>query len=236
MSIFHHPVEVDVHDVDFNGIARMSSVMRYIQSAAQAQLSSNGMTYETLYGMKRAFILSRIKIELDAPVKAYEKLVASTFPCESRGYSFLRCYSLQKGDVRIARAASVWALVDVESRSLVRVNDFELGLALHEPLELSIDRFRLPSELTEVGTYTVGYGVTDQNKHMNNTAYPDIYSTYLPLDGAMIRSITVNYANEAPYGDVLRVFRAKVNDRYYFRTVRSDGAVNSEAELGIVPI
>lgn len=236
MSVFLHPVEVDVHDVDFNGIARTSAVMRYIQSAAQSQLTANGMTYEALYGMKKAFILSRIRIELDAPLRAYDKLIASTFPCESRGYSFLRCYTLEKDGVRIARAASVWALIDVEERSLVRVNDFELGLTLHEPLDLSLNRFRLPSELTEVGTYTVGYGMTDQNKHMNNTAYPDIYSTYLPLDGARIKSITINYANEAPYGEVLKVFRAKLGEKYYFRTLRADGAVNSEAEIEITAI
>ena len=58
---FRKNIEVDAHDVDFNGIARMSSLMRYIQSAAQDQLTANGMSYNQLKEMKRAFILSKIK-------------------------------------------------------------------------------------------------------------------------------------------------------------------------------
>ena len=34
--------EVDVHDVDFNGVCRASSLMKYIQSTAQLQLTENG--------------------------------------------------------------------------------------------------------------------------------------------------------------------------------------------------
>ena len=32
--------EVDVHDVDYNGIAKTSSIMKYIQTAAQYQLTA----------------------------------------------------------------------------------------------------------------------------------------------------------------------------------------------------
>ncbi len=236
MSVFKRTLEVDVHDVDFNGVAKASSIMRYMQATAQLQLTANGMTYEALYDRKRAFILSKIRIEIDEAVRAYERLNATTFPCESRGYSFLRCYGIERDGVRVARAASVWALVDVETRGLVKVDDFDLGLTTHEPLDLTPSRFRLPSELLEVGYYKVGYGVTDQNKHMNNTAYPDMYSSFLPLDGARIRSITVNYLNEAPIGENLKVLCAKADGKYYFRTTREDGKINSEAEIEITAI
>ena len=50
--------EVDVHDVDFNGVAKTSSIMKYIQSAAQCQLTEGGMSYDNLKSNNRAFILS----------------------------------------------------------------------------------------------------------------------------------------------------------------------------------
>ena len=62
--IFKNDITVDIHDVDYNGVARLSSLMRYIQSAAQNQLTENGMSYEDLRDKyHRAFLLSRIKIE-----------------------------------------------------------------------------------------------------------------------------------------------------------------------------
>ena len=66
---------------------------------------------------------------------------------------------------------------------------------------------------------------------MNNTRYPDIYATFMPMDGMRIAEITINYANEAPEGDILTVYRGKANGYYYFRTVRTDGKTNSEAEI-----
>lgn len=230
---FRSELVTDIHDVDHNGVVRLSSLMKYIQSAAQTQLTLNGMSYDELKDMKRAFILSRIKMEFTEPVRAYEKVTAVTYPCESRGYSFLRCYALEKNGRTIGRAVSMWALIDTETRALVKVNDFELGLETHEPHSLALSRFTMPSAAREVGTYTVNYGDLDQNCHMNNTRYPDMYSNFLPLDGKRIMSMSINYQNEAPRGERLRVERADGVDgcTFYFRTLREDGKVNTEAEI-----
>ena len=229
---YRYNLEVDVHDVDHNGVARLSSLMRYIQTAAQSQLTENGMSYDQLRSMHRAFLLSRIKMEFTESIRAYDPLTAISYPCESRGFSFLRCYELERDGVTVGRAVSVWALIDTETHQLIKVSDFDLGLEIREPHGLSLDRFHLPSDLVEVGTYKVNYGDTDQNRHMNNTRYPDMYSNFLPLEGKRIRSISITYQNEAPMGETLRVFRASGPDgSYYIRTVREDGKVNSEAEI-----
>ena len=228
--------EVDVHDVDYNGVAKTSSIMKYIQTAAQCQLTESGMSYDNLKANNRAFILSRVKLEVLKPLRAYTPLTAITYPCESRGYSFLRCYELESDGEIVARAVSVWALIDTESRSLVRVNDFNLGLPTRPPNELVLRTTKLPSTLIDIGGYGVHYGDVDQNRHMNNTKYPDMYSNFLPLQNKMIRSITINYSNEAQIGEKLRVQRAEENGYYYFRTVRSDGKVNSEAQIELCDI
>ncbi len=228
---FKTDITVDIHDVDYNGVARLSALMKYIQGAAQTQLTMNGMSYDELKSKNKAFILSKIKMEFTEAVHAYDKLSAVTYPCDSRGYSFLRCYALEKNGRTIGRAVSVWALVDTETRSLIRVDNFDLGLETHDPHELSLTRFMLPAEIEAVGTYTVNYGDIDQNNHMNNTKYPDMYSNFLPLDGRRIRSMSINYLNEAPRFEKLRVERIYSNGMYYFRTLREDGKVNTEAEI-----
>ena len=165
---------VDVHDVDYNGVARASSVLKYMQSAAQAQLTENGMSYNELYERKRAFILSRMKLEIKKPLCSDTPVTAITFPCDSRGFSFLRCYALEQDGETVAKAASLWALIDTDTHGLVRVGDFELGLPTLPPHDVILGRMKLPSSLREVGEYTVHYGEIDRNRHMNNTRYPDI--------------------------------------------------------------
>lgn len=236
MSYYKTELHADIHDIDYNGVARTSAIMKYIQTSAQLQLTENGLSYDYLKNQKRAFILSKIRIDISESVRAYDRLTAETFPCESRGYSFLRCYRLLRGDEVIARAASVWALIDTENRSLVRVNDFNLNLPTLPPLDLSIGHISLPGELMRVGAYHVNYEATDQNGHMNNTRYPDMYSNYLPLDGKRIKTIAINYMKEAPMGEKLDVFRAKLDGSYYFKTVRADGEINTIAEITLSDI
>ena len=236
MLFYKKSIEVDIHDIDFNGVARASALMKYIQNSAQSQLTDSGLSYDSLKSKKRAFLLSRIKMEFADSVRAYEKLNAITFPCDSRGYSFLRCYSLERDGVTIGRAVSVWALIDTDTRGLVKVSDFELGLETYAPLDITLTRIALPSEMIEVGSYRVTYGMIDQNNHMNNTVYPDMYSTFLPLEKKRIESISIAYLNEAPAGENLTVMRGCFDGIYYFRTIREDGKINSEAEIHLCDI
>ncbi len=236
MQDFRTDLTVDVHDVDFNGVARASALMKYIQSAAQMQLTEHGMSYDSLKKQNKAFILSKIKLEFTESPKAYEPLTAITFPCNSRGYSFLRCYKLKRDGFTIGRAVSVWALVNTQTHGLVRVNDFDLGLETYDPLDIPLSRIVMPRELSDVGTYTVTYGDTDQNLHMNNTKYPDMYSNFLPMDKKRIESITISYLNEAKLGEVLKVLRGECNGLYYFRTVCQNGKINTECEIKLSDI
>ncbi len=236
MNGFRTNIIVDVHDVDFNGVARTSALMRYIQTAAQNQLTENGMSYDHLKERKRAFLLSRIKMEFFETIRAYQPLTAISFPCHSRGFSFLRCYELRRDDIIVGQAISMWALIDTDTHSLVKVNDFDLGLDLYDPLEIPMPRILIPHNIEFAGNYTVNYDDVDQNNHMNNTRYPDMYSNFLNLENKRIQSITINYMNEAPAKDTLKVEKAKLNGLYYFRTTRSDGKVNTEAEIKLCDI
>ena len=236
MKPFKIFTEVNTHDVDFNGIAKTSSILRYLQSAAQSQLSANDMSYDALIKRKRAFILSRITLEILKPIREAAPLVAISFPCESRGYSFMRCYGLEADGEPVARAISVWALLDTDTRALVKASDFDLSLPCLPPIDLALEHIRLPKAMTEVGRYGVHYGDVDRNMHMNNTKYPDMYSNFLPMRGKMIKRISINYANEARVGECLSVHAANDGDIYYFRTIKEDNSINSEAKLELVDI
>ena len=236
MNTFKKAIEVDIHDVDFNGVCRMSSLMQYIQSAAQTQLTENGMSYENLKEKNRAFIITKIKLEFTDTVRAYDRLVAETFPCISRGFSFIRCYALYREEKMIGRAISVWALVDTETRRLVRVNDFDLNLPTYEAWDIELSYFRMPDTLKKVGIYTVSYADLDQNMHVNNTRYADIFSNFIPLNNKRIDSITINYVNEAKFKDELDVYAELTDGVYYVRSVCKDGKTNAEAEIHVTDI
>jgi acyl-ACP thioesterase len=194
------------------------------------------MSYDELKDRGVAFIISRIKAEFYEPVRTYDSLDVYTYPCDSRGYSFIRCYEIKRNGAPVGRAISVWALVDIGTRSLIKVNDFELGLETKEALDLTLNPTRMPDTICEVGKYTVRYSDIDRNNHINNTKYSDIYANFLPMKNARIAEITISYVNEAVFGEELTVFRAEADGYYYLRTVKSDGKINSEAKIRLEQI
>ena len=236
MNYFSTKIKVDDHDIDYNGVVRAGALMRYIQSSAEEQLKGNGMSYNELKAANRAFILSKIKLEFDESVSSGEILHAETFPCHSKAYSFIRCYRLIKDERVIGRAVSVWALVNTETRSLVKVNDFELGLETYSPLDLPLERIVMPKELSLVGKYSVNYADIDRNRHMNNTRYPDMLCDFMPdMNGKRMSRVTMSFLGEAALGHVLTVLRGERDGVYYFRTVDGD-RVCLEAEVEVVEI
>ena len=223
---------VDVHDLDYNGVARASSILKYLQTSAERQLTDGGMSYDRLYNEhKRAFLLSRVRLDIRKPLYAFAPYRAITYACESRGFTFLRCYRLESRGETVAEAISVWGLINTETHALVRVNDFELGLETAAAPDLLPTRFKLPSILRDVGGYGVHYGDLDQNRHMNNTRYPDMYANFLDMRGKMISSITISYQTEAAIGERMRIEHAENGGEHYFRALRGDGKVNSEARI-----
>jgi hypothetical protein len=63
-----------------------------------------------------------------------------------------------------------------------------------------------------------------------------MYSTFLPLVGKRIHTISINYRNEAPMGSLLSVQYCESSGAHYFRTVREGCIVNSEAKIILADI
>ncbi|MBP3308342.1 MAG: hypothetical protein IJY01_03695 [Clostridia bacterium] len=235
-SKYSYELVTDIHDMDFNGVAKTSSVLRYIQTAAQNQLTENGLSYDNLISRGLAFIISRMKLEIYKPIFVYDRLMATSFPCHSKGFIFPRCYTLRRDGEIIARASSSWALINTETHSLVRTSGFTLPIETSDPLDMDMMHERFPDGLKTVGTYTVSYQDLDQNRHLNNTKYADMFSNFLPLDMRRIASIDISYKSEARWKEALTVLRADAGEKTYIRTVKPDGSINAEAIVTLADI
>lgn len=232
--IYRHSFTVNSHSCDYNGIVRPSAVMTYLQEAANLQIKACGPTYEEMKAAGQFFVLSRIGVTLSSPLYAYEDLVAETWAAPSRGFSFFRCHRLLRGDVTVCEATSVWALIRTEDHRPLRVTEYRPNFE-EEPMNdfPMPDRIRLSREgLSPLGKYTVRYADTDQNEHMNNTAYANMLCGFLDLHGKYVNRFSINYFQEAPLGTKLEIFgETGEAGEHLFRSVREDGETNVEASF-----
>ncbi len=229
---------INSHDCALNGIVKPSAILRYMHETANLQMLNCGPSNDELRADNKAFILSKVNLSLYGSLHAFDYIKAETWAVESRGVSFYRCSRVWHGEELVAEMVAVFALVDIETKRLCKVNEIEFGFD-SEPNALELDlpsRFKIPQEidLRLQGEYNVRYRDTDMNMHMNNTNYLDVFCDYLPdMKNHRVITALISYQAEAPLGSTIKVYRGKDDDAYYFRTIRDDGKVNAESLIMI---
>ena len=218
------------HDTDATRIVRPTQLLVYMQETSNAHLDSTGHNLDRLRDEHSlAFLLSKTKIALYAPLYAHEQIRVETFTAESRAFGFNRYYRILRGDEVVAAADTTWALIDLNSRQLCKADAFDFGFE-HEP---SLD-IGLPhtGELELLGERRIVYSDLDYNMHMNNTRYADMLCDFMPLeDVPAIKGMSLSYLHEAAFGDVIKIYAKKSDGRYSFRTVNQNGVTCLEAEV-----
>lgn len=225
-------------DVGHNRLTRPAAVLRYLQEAAVHQMLTEGPSYRELFEQGRAFLLSRVNLQLYLPLYEYETVTAQTWACAEHGVSFGRSYRLLRGEDVVAEAVATWALVDVNTGDLVKVEESGLRYGWDEPLPLSA-RFVLPRvPLMPVAQRTVLYEDVDCNGHLNNTRYPDWLCNVIPdVDDRRVTGVRIQYAAEAKLGETVTILRGEADDgaTHVFETRRADGSCNVRAVITTTP-
>ncbi len=232
---------VNANDVDRNNVVSASSLLRYMQDAANSQMEADGPSYMELMNAGLSFVLSRIRLSSYRPLASHDDIVVQSWACESRGAQFYRCYQILHDGVIVAEGASAWALCSIRDRKIHRVNEYEMHYGQDEMLELDLpQRFRIPEDvnLTLTGERTVEYADIDMNGHMNNTRYPDVLCSFLGTDmkGQRVISMGISFLSEAPLGETLKFYTGQSDGVHYVRTVRENGLTNVNAEILLEPI
>lgn len=239
--------EVSSHDVDVNNHIKPSSLQRYMMEAAMCQMRDRKPTYAELFVQNQAFILARVTIEVLHQISQFALIEVQTWACPSKGAAFVRCFEVYCGDVLMARAHTVWGVVNTETKMLWKVDQVDISAyECEEALDMDLPtRFRIPRDLMleSVGTKTVLYGETDMNMHMNNTYYMDVLWNYIPdILNKEITSICLRYYTEAPLGADMQIQMEKLteplaedkaaDETWCFKTFVA-GDLNLEAMVGV---
>ncbi|MBQ7321506.1 MAG: hypothetical protein IJW99_05370 [Clostridia bacterium] len=238
--IYTEPFQVRWHDTDFNLVATPSSLLTFMQETANRHLEHLGTPLDEMRTTKQmGFILSKLALQVYAPLHAYDHIHVETWVGDDRGFRFHRAFRILRDEETIAEALSVWALIRLTDHSLARVEDFDAPF-LPEPLPaLKVPaRIRFPlTPLTERGTRTVRYSDADYNEHMNNTRYPNMMCDFLPdMHGKYVSSLSLSYVNEAHLGETLRGYACEDGDAWYVRTLRESGETNAEARITLADL
>ena len=226
------------HDTDAMRLVKPTAMLVYMQETSNKHMQKCGPSLDELRDRERlAFILSKTRMKLYRPLYAFEDIEVQTWTCPAHGLSIPRFYRILRNGELIAEADTTWALLNIDTKTLVRAEECTAYGFEDEPMpQLTLPtRFKLPkgAELKSCGIRRIVYSDLDYNMHMNNTKYTDMLCDFIDPQGIpKIGGIILSYLNEAAFNDELDVLCAYEDESYYFRTVsKTTGKVCLEAQL-----
>ena len=234
ITVWSEQLRVSAHDTDINDNVRPSAMLRYMQEAAVLEFHNTKPSIEQMRRENhKTYLLSRLSMRIYRPLGAYEYITAQSWACPSRHSTFIRCGQVLHGNELVAQLHSTWALVDLDTRSLLLVEDNPVLFGTAPVLDMPT-RLRIPRQVpfSEAARRTVTYHDCDVNCHMNNTRYADMLCDYLDMHGHAVSSLMINYNHEAALGETVTVLRGQDEDgTWYFRTQKENGENGIEAAV-----
>lgn len=240
--------ELILGNCDAHRRARMGTLLGIAAAVAGLDYDARGLTYETLYAMHQAFLLSRLTLKIHRHPMAGERLTVTTWEDGTKGVHLQRNYEMEdaQGCVCVS-GKSDWILVDPEDRKILRPSAFTAKAFTVCPKEIDCPKcgkILLPAQgLEDLGTHRVRYSELDGNGHMHSGHYGNLIWDHLPseLQYAPVRLFSINYSKEAVGGEELALYGFREGHTYRMEGLAGGErcftcACEFEEEIGPEPV
>lgn len=198
------------YDVDPRMIARLPVLCRFMQEAAYFHAEHLGVGYSHLSPKNMAWVLARMRIEIERLPKWGETVTLRTWPSGRDRLFYYRDFEITDEEGKILLLASTaWFVIDSSKRERIQPDWWQTQEYPFSPKVFTSKLGRLKSCGCEHGELIpVNYGDLDQNGHVNNVRYIEWMLNSLPLEfhnSHDIRSLEINYLAEAIYGHTVSI-------------------------------
>lgn len=182
------------------------SLVDYFQDASTFHSEECGVGTRYLEAQKAAWMILSWQIEILRRPALGESIISQTFPYGFKAFYGYRNYALLDQDRQyLAKANSVWALIDRETGRPCRVSKEHIAHYQMEPrldMEYASRKLAVPEGCEQGEPFTVCRFHLDTNHHVNNGQYIRMAEEYLPA-GFETERLLVEYRSQARLHDVI---------------------------------
>jgi acyl-ACP thioesterase len=212
--MYTYETRVGYSRTDRSGKVPVYEIMNLMQDGSTFQSEDLGAGMKT---EKRGWFLLAYEIHLLQPIKLGQRIVVGTAPTDFKGLYGTRQFFIKdlEGNY-LAKANTMWTLMDLEARCPVRIT--EEDIKCFEPEKLfdmgPVQRkVKLSPEKEQKDSFKVLNTYIDSNGHMNNADYMRVAEEVIP-EGFQWNRLQINYRKEVMVGETMISFIHKEEDGY----------------------
>ena len=204
-------------ETDSEGRLTLNALLNYFQDCSTFHSEDVGLGIGYMKEIGQVWVLSAWQIVVNRYPQLGEKVRIVTLPYELKAFLGYRNFAMldEKGEY-IAKANSLWSLLDVTTGKPVIVNEaMRKGYVADEKLDMDYAprKITVPEGGQLLESIVVKKHHLDTNPHVNNGQYVNIAMEYLP-DDFVIRQMRAEYKKQAFLEDVLHPYVVQTENGY----------------------
>ena len=204
-------------ETDSEGELTLNALLNYFQDCSTFHSEDVGLGIGYMKEIGQVWVLSAWQIVVNRYPQLGEKVRIVTLPYELKAFLGYRNFAMldEKGEY-IAKANSLWSLLDVTTGKPVIVNEaMRKGYVADEKLDMDYAprKITVPEGGQLLESIVVKKHHLDTNHHVNNGQYVNIAMEYLP-DDFVIRQMRAEYKKQAFLEDVLYPYVVQTENGY----------------------
>lgn len=200
---------IDAYLTDFRGRATLPMIGGFMLQAATKHAEQRGFGYHDMTDQQRAWVLSRMAIEIDEYPMNDTIFIINTWVYDVNRLFTERHFSFEdENGKEIGSAKSIWASIDLATRRPTNVSEMEDLIAyVYKEKSAPIEGMKkipaLKDDFVKAAEFVVKYSDVDINKHLNSMKYiehtVDVFDIRM-YETREIGRFEINYINEGHYG------------------------------------
>ena len=208
--VLEENINIKYSEMDFDKSLKPYSLLNYFQDIASESAERLGFGYSFVRERNLMWVLLKYRIEFDEyPVDIFKARLTT----QPRGYNRLfayRNFELYAGEKRLARASSIWSLVNMSNKSISMVENVIQNPYMPKfqanDTDLKFGKIPQISKIDLQKEFEVRYNDVDVNLHANNGNY--IVWAFEPLSyefkaNHKLKTIDMIFKKELKYGEKL---------------------------------
>lgn len=239
----HYDFVVEPFEEDITGTLSWGTLGNLILRSASLHAGQHGFGFSDVNTRSHAWVLSRLVIEMDNMPKMFDRYAVETWV--SRVY---RQFTDRHFDVLsstgecIGQATSIWALIDINSRTpadLSSMANDEFSKVMLPEREIKIagpSRIKLSKDAPLLYSHKAAYSDLDINGHVNSIRYIELLLDTFSLElfkNNPPKRVDVAYCLESYCGESLDIYGERVNDTTYAFEIRREQSVIVKALISV---
>ena len=224
-KIGSYPFLAEPFHCDFSNRLFMGHLGNHMLNAADFHSTDRGFGMKYLLGIHRAWVLSRLAIEMEEMPLMYARFHVETWVENAMRYFTSRNFAVVGDDGKVyGYGRSIWAMIDTETRQptdIFAINDGSINQWIETEKVCPIakgGRVKMGDDAALVRSIDTYYNDVDINGHINSVKYIEHVLDLWDLDWYrqhQIKRFEIAYVAEAHAGDRLSFYRVQTDDNEF---------------------